>query len=414
VQVCSLFLLFFITSCLAMDNSSFLDYNDMKRISIATLDTYVTHIDTMVLPLAPGYNLLHMAAVLNAVDYIYPIIDSKKCAIDQHNNEKRYTPLFIACKNKCHDIVFSLLSSGANPNIASNNGRTPLIKAIQKNTLDSVSTLVLYGADVNQKDTIHDNTPLHAAIAYENSAVVSLLLNHGALPNLDLQYCYTPLMAAVQMNIDSRNEKTHNAKIIKELLDHNANPNIAYLEDQDTALHIAVNESNIVAVYLLLKAGSDPNPLNTERKTPLFLALENSIETLNNNDYHGTKLNCSIARLLLIYNAQIIEQQFEKRILQTILRLAIKFEISELAKFSLKAGANANYVYKSGNRPLHLIAKKTKSKKNQSFIIGSLLLQHGANLSNTNQEKHRAIDILLEQRLPLEKNIHHASQSNGC
>ena len=64
-----------------------------------------------------------------------------------------------------------------------------------------------------------------------------------------------PLMAAAQMEISCKNEETHCLRIIKALLDAKADPNIVYLEDQDTALHIAVYNENLSAVYLLLKAG---------------------------------------------------------------------------------------------------------------------------------------------------------------
>ncbi len=399
-----LFFLSFLTPCLAMQVKPRSIYGDMRNLDINDLDTYVKNIHTNEkVSLPKGFNLLHLAAMLRATEQAHIIIESKKYDINQHDNEKGFTPLMIACNENNAAITYLLLSGGANPGIVSKKGVMPLIKAIHKENSFLVNLLLENGANVNQKDVVSDNTPLHAAIDLGNSDIVTLLLAHKASPDLDLKHCFTPLMAAAQMNINTKNQKTHCLRIVQALLDAKANHCAAYLKDQDTALHLAVATHNRDVVYLLLKAGADANALNTDKDSPFACALYN-IRDADEENYTKLKRDCSIARLLLLHGAKLSKEQIKNKNinLNALLTTAIFTNTNELIKFCLEAGANVNYRNGLSDTPLHLVARRM-NMRSQSVTTALLLLEKGADIKLVDAKKCNVLDILLHDHL---SNIH--------
>ena len=103
--------------------------------------------------------------------------------------------------------------------------------------------------------------PLFAAIHGDHAAVVKLLLNMGADPNLGDEVGITPLhYAAISGN---------SGTVMKMLLVAGGDPNKGNgLGDQP--LHWAATTFHTEKVRLLLDAGADPNATNVAGKTPLY------------------------------------------------------------------------------------------------------------------------------------------------
>lgn len=76
-----------------------------------------------------------------------------------------------------------LLQEGANPNIADNRGRTPLIAASEIGFIEGVEALVARGARVDIANQTGE-TPLIAAVHARNVALMEVLLDAGANPDL--------------------------------------------------------------------------------------------------------------------------------------------------------------------------------------------------------------------------------------
>ncbi len=75
-----------------------------------------------------------------------------------------------------------LLQEGANPNIADNSGRTPLIVAAEGGFLEGVEVLLGKGAQVDVANATGE-TPLIAAVHSRNVALMEVLLEGGADPD---------------------------------------------------------------------------------------------------------------------------------------------------------------------------------------------------------------------------------------
>lgn len=75
-----------------------------------------------------------------------------------------------------------LLQEGANPNIADNRGRTPLMIASELNFLDGVEALIRAGARVDVANQTGE-TPLIAAVHARNIDLMEVLLEAGADPD---------------------------------------------------------------------------------------------------------------------------------------------------------------------------------------------------------------------------------------
>lgn len=87
--------------------------------------------------------------------------------------------LIIAILNNDIDLVDSLILSGANVNEKDDMGNTPLIWASKFGYTDIVKSLIGAGANVNQKD-LYNNTALIWASKLGNAGIVQLLINAGA------------------------------------------------------------------------------------------------------------------------------------------------------------------------------------------------------------------------------------------
>ena len=75
-----------------------------------------------------------------------------------------------------------LLQEGANPNVADNRGRTPLLAAIEGGFLEAVEVLLSKGAQIDTPNRAGE-TPLVTAVLARNVDLMELLLANGANPD---------------------------------------------------------------------------------------------------------------------------------------------------------------------------------------------------------------------------------------
>jgi ankyrin repeat protein len=184
--------------------------------------------------------------------------------------EYGWTPLLVASNNRNYKVGAYLLEKGANPNIANKGGWTPLYLVTDNRNIE--------GGDypVPKPDMDH--------LEY-----ITLLLNKGADPNMQvkdntlsrtiftMQWFFEPGATAFV-----RAAQSSDTALMKLLLSHGADPNIPTAFG-DTALTVAGGigwvegvtyersaKENVEAVRMLLDLGLDPNAANRDGRTAVM------------------------------------------------------------------------------------------------------------------------------------------------
>jgi ankyrin repeat protein len=174
-------------------------------------------------------------------------IDEKVTSLE----DKAYgwTALHFAVNAGHIEIVRSLLSSGANPQIQEDkDDRTPLLMAAAKGDIESVKLLLEYKAlvDVQQLD---GDTPLICAASEGYPSIVKLLLLSGADAHIKDNLGWTALIWAATNG---------NEAVVELLIDDQLSSNESESEEDRTALLISASIGNTEIAKLLLRNKYDP------------------------------------------------------------------------------------------------------------------------------------------------------------
>jgi ankyrin repeat protein len=200
-----------------------------------------------------------------------------------------WSPLLVATQNRNYKLASYLLGRGANPNLTNKGAWSPLYIAVDNrnieggdypvpkadmDTLEFIKLLLDKGADVNwrvQESTwfrtvftsqwVHEDgaTAFWRASQSSDVAVMKLLLAHGANPNIATNVGVTPLQVAAGIGwvegITYQWSKEANVEAMKLLISLGNDVN-AQAETGRTALHGAGHKGSVEAIQLLVDAGA--------------------------------------------------------------------------------------------------------------------------------------------------------------
>jgi ankyrin repeat protein len=200
-----------------------------------------------------------------------------------------WSPLLVATQNRYYQLASFLLDRGASPNLANKGGWSPLYIAIDNrnieggdypvrkpdmDTLEFITKLIDKGADVNwrvQESTwfrtvftsqwVHEDgaTAFWRAAQSSDLAVMRLLLDHGADPNIATNVGVTPLQVAAGIGwvegVTHEWSKEANVEAVKMLLKLGNDPN-AQAQTGRTALHGAAHKGATQVIQVLVDAGA--------------------------------------------------------------------------------------------------------------------------------------------------------------
>lgn len=206
-------------------------------------------------------------AFCNSDHGIIDIFVKKKKTVDVENGINQL--LFTAIQYGHEEVVMQLLKTGrANTEAKVNGGETVLIFAIRAFNKAIVKMLLEAGANPDVRDRF-GNPVLIVAIPRQE-AVVKMLLEAGADANAEDHYSGPALIVAI-----NRQEAA-----VKMLLEAGANPN-AKDSGGNPALIVAIYRQE-ATVKLLLEAGADANALEggEENRTALMCASERGVQTV--------------------------------------------------------------------------------------------------------------------------------------
>ena len=170
------------------------------------------------------------------------------------------------------DIFETLVKNGGDLNIKLPNGRTPFLNLISGDytspELNLVKKFTSSGADIHIKDD-EGNTALMYAAHKMNLEVIDFLIKKGLNVNSKNKLGETPLIFAFKRAAhELKRAKLVKPQVVQLLIDSGADVNAKDFNG-NSALSIAIQESNLYLFKKLIQAGADVNIKNPEGDTLL-------------------------------------------------------------------------------------------------------------------------------------------------
>ncbi len=206
--------------------------------------------------------------------------------IPMHNVDG-LTPLQVACGHGDTKAVLKLLSRGSDLyTLDSKMGVSALHKAVYSGNKDTVDLLLNHGALINLQSSSSGNTPLHDALYFKRGcdlSIIEVLLKHGANTNIINRAGLTPIESARVLNDKDavklllEYEQNRQSQASKELMsavklndftkvEHLLKLKKINLEETDdngfTPLLWASRQGYTIIVKTLLDYGANPNHLD--------------------------------------------------------------------------------------------------------------------------------------------------------
>ncbi|XP_027850754.2 serine/threonine-protein phosphatase 6 regulatory ankyrin repeat subunit A isoform X2 [Aphis gossypii] len=341
----------------------------------------------------------------------------------------RETPLHIAARVKDGDrCALMLLKSGAGPNLAMDDGQTPVHVAAQYGNLITLQLLLDDGGDPLFKNKVGE-TPLHLACRSCQADIVGQLIDFVKSKQGDevansyvnsvnedgasaLHYA-----ANIKQTEVNPSKPNNDAKVIKLLFEAGADINLRTKQHHETALHFCAVAGNNEVLTAMLN-GMSPTEIQQSMNrqssvgwTPLLIACHRGhmslVNTMLNNharvdvfDNEGrSALHLAAERgYLKVCDALLTHKAFinsKSRVGWTALHLAAMNGFADLCRFLIHDhNAVIDILTLRKQTPLHLAASAGQLE------VCRLLLDLGANIDATDDQGQKPIHIAAQNNFP--------------
>jgi ankyrin repeat protein len=186
-------------------------------------------------------------------------------------NVEGFAPLHLAAQNGHVDVVKEFIERGAQKDIKTQSELTPLYLAAMNGHVDIVKQLLEIGADMNAQSDA-GVAPLHLAAVMWAEPDVDLLIGKGSDIDCQMKDGQTALFLACE----------NSSKIVKKLLMNGAN---VLLRDG----------SKKTALEYLTSRYANPQELNTDQLTSVFLLLAAEVDIKCARDLNGIKVDVPLS-----------------------------------------------------------------------------------------------------------------------
>jgi ankyrin repeat protein len=190
--------------------------------------------------------------------------------------------LLTATKYKNDDAVLLLLEKGADPNIASPTGITPLITACKQCKITTIAKLIEYGANVSYINAT-GSSPLTSACSIDRLDIIDMLLKNGANINSSaaglspIGYCLSNNKCELALELISRGASCNTVsnaifatimsyvieredyRALRIMMENGGNPNSRFGELEMTAIIYFAFTANKEMVEYMISRGADVN-----------------------------------------------------------------------------------------------------------------------------------------------------------
>ena len=252
-------------------------------------------------------------------------------------------------------------------------------KAAERGNIEAVKQHLDTGADVNVKSD-SGMTPLHHAAYRENNEVIELLIAKGASVNAQDVAGRTPLNVAI------RYKRTKSADLLRKHGGKTSN----WL-NADDSIHSAASAGHIEAVKQHLANGVDVNAKTKSGFTPLDTAIRrNHPETADLLRTHGGKSGAeySIHVAAELGNIEAVKQHLNAgtdvdardEADKTPLPHAAYWGHKEIVELLIAKGANVNARDRRGSTPLNWANESRQADKSRQAEIADLIRKHGGKI----------------------------------
>jgi len=307
-------------------------------------------------------------------------LSSSSIISDNNSNHSINNSNLINSNGESFDTI-SNIHSNDNNKCHGNSQDSPLMYAIQEESLPLIKLLINYGADVNF--TLHGGiSPLILAVQKNSIPMVELLLHYGAQVNItDGLWEYSSLIYAIEED---------SLSMAKLLIDHGANVNYG----RGTLIRSAIKQKSVAILQLLLENGAKVNEIAIIMYAvrvgdlEIFKYLYPYAANINFSDrYDSNSLIKSIDKsgkteifeYLIKHNLNDISDKIVKNIIFN--------NQLELLKILMNNNFDINFRDDEGNTLLVYAIKNC----NKSMV--DYLISIGANISNINNEGQSIFDI---------------------
>ena len=234
-----------------------------------------------------GQFALHYASDKGHTDCITMLLKSQKTNINESATPLMYTPLHMSVQNNEEEACRCLIELGADVNCIDSSQRTPLMLSCLNGHPDIARLLLDKNAHMDSRDS-HRRTALHFACQFGHPDCVELLVqsisqHQSGISVMDAaseeeEHRYTPIHYSAEARYRQREtppseEDQERFCRCMEILVKNGSDVEPLATKFVTPLHIASEVGNTTVVNFLLSRGANPNAENKQGDTPLHYAL---------------------------------------------------------------------------------------------------------------------------------------------